>query len=157
MCWCTACLSVVGFCKVIFVPVNTISRMQILLDIPHGCGWFVGAIGLIFSVYWFDSHSCTIPLARSPLDIVFDSVNWFMLMPVAWYVALANSLFPRFMRSMKASRRVCSHPHSMVVSSLRLLGGSLSLNVGQNSRIVSPGVLTSWRCALTAASFLEVS
>ena len=76
MCWCTACLSVVGFCKVIFVPVNAISRMQILLDIPHGCGWFVGAIGLILSVYWFDSHSCMISLARSPLDIVFDSVNY---------------------------------------------------------------------------------
>ena len=131
MCWCVACLSVVGFCGVILVPVNAISRMQILLDIPHGCGWSVGAIDLIFSVYWFDSHSCAIPLARSPLDIVFDSVNWFMLMPVA----LANSLFPIIIRSMKASRRVCSHPHCMVVSSLWLMGSGRLLNVGQNSCI----------------------
>ena len=122
---------------VIFVPLNAISRTQILLDIPHGCGWFVDAVlGLVFSVYWFDSHSSMTPFARSSPDIVFDFANWSILMPVAWCVALANSLFPPSMRSMKASRRVCIHPHSVVVSSLRPLGDDLLLNIGLTSRRV---------------------
>ena len=116
---------------VIAVPMSSISRTQVLLDILHGCGGFVGAVlGLVLRTYWSDSHSSTIPLARSPLDILFD---WSILMPVAWYVALANSLLPLWMRNMKASRRVCIHPHSVVVSSLRSLGGDLLLVVGLNS------------------------
>ena len=123
-----------GSRMVIAVPMSAISRTQILLDILHGCGWFVGAVlGLVFRTYWSDSHNSTIPLARSPLDILFDFSNWSILMPVAWYVALANSLLPLLMRNMKASRRVCIHPHSVVVSSLRSLGGDLLLVVGLNS------------------------
>ena len=115
---------------VIAVPINAISRTQVLLDLSHCCGWFVGAVlGLVFSVYWLVSHNPMIPLARSPLDTVLDFANWSMLMPVIWYMALANSLFPQVMRSIKASRRACIHPHSMRVSSLRSLWGGSLLNV----------------------------
>ena len=80
---------------VIFVPLNAIARTQILSDVPHGCSWFVDVVlGLVFSVYWFDSHSSMIPFSRSSLDIVFEFANWSILMPVAWCMALANSLFP---------------------------------------------------------------
>ena len=120
-----------------FVPVNAISRTQILSGVPHSCNGFVDAVlGLVFCVYWFDSHSSMIPFARSSLDIVFEFANWSILMPVAWCVALASSLFPPSMRSMKASRRVCIHPHSVVVSSLRPLGDDLLLNIGLTSRRV---------------------
>ena len=105
---------------VIVVPINAISRTQVLFDIPHCCGWFVGSVlGLNLLVYLSASHNSTIPLARSPLDTVLDFANWSMLMPVIWYMALANSLFPQLMRSINASRRVCIHPHSVYVSSLR--------------------------------------
>ena len=68
----------------ILVPVNDISRMQVLLDVSHDCGWSVGAVGLVLYMYRPDSHNCEIPLAMSLLDMVFDSVNLFMLMPVVW-------------------------------------------------------------------------
>ena len=61
---------------VIVVPINAISRTQVSLDIPHRCGWFVGSVlGLGFVVYSSVPHSSMIPLARSPLDIVFDSAK----------------------------------------------------------------------------------
>ncbi len=105
---------------VIVVPINAISRTQILFDIPHCCGWFDGSVlGLSLFVYWSVSHSSAIPLARSSFDIFLDFANWSILIPVIWYTALAKSLFPPLMRSIKASRRVCIHPHSVYVSSLR--------------------------------------
>ena len=119
---------------VILVPVNAIARTQVLSGMPRGCGWSSDVVlALVFRAYWFDSHSSMIPFSRSLLDIVFEFANWFILMPVVWCMALANSLFPPWMRSMKASRRVCIHPHSVVVSSPCSLGGVLLLNFGLNS------------------------
>ena len=44
--------SVLGGRIVIFVPANAISMMQISLDIPHSCGWFVGGkLGLGLCMY----------------------------------------------------------------------------------------------------------
>ena len=131
ICWFFLWLSGVGCRMLIVVPTNAISMTQVLLDLSHCGGWFVGAVlGLVFSVYWFVSHSSTTPLARSPVDTVLDFVNWSMLMPVIWYMALANSLFPQVMRSIKASRRACIHPHSVEVSSLRSWWGGSLLDVG---------------------------
>ena len=116
---------------VMVVPIHAISRTQVLLDLSHCCVWFVVAVlGLVFSVYWLVSHSSMIPLARSPLDTVLDFAYWSILMPVVWCMALANSLFPPVMRSIKASRRACIHPHSVEVSSLRSWWGGSLLDVG---------------------------
>ena len=90
-------------------------------------------LGLNLCTYSFDSQSSSIPRARFPCDSFRDSANLFMLMPVVWYVALVSSLFPRVMRSMKASSSACIHPHSKVVSSVRpLLSGSPE-NIGLHS------------------------
>ena len=43
-------------------------------------------------------------------------------------MALASSRFPVLMRSINASKRVCIHPHSVVVSSLCSSGGGLPPN-----------------------------
>ena len=92
-----------GLCGVSVVPINSISNMHILSPLC-GSRWFIGAIaGLIFRTYLPDSHSSPIPFTRSPHVILFDDCSWFMLMPVAWYVASAHSLFPELMRSMNAS------------------------------------------------------
>ena len=56
-----------------------------------------------------------------------------MLMPVVWYIALASSIFPRLIRSMKASSSVCIHPHSVMVSSVRPFSFGLPANIGLNS------------------------
>ena len=52
MCRFRAWFSVLGGRNVIFVPANAISMMQISLDIPHSCGWFVGGkLGLGLCMY----------------------------------------------------------------------------------------------------------
>ena len=80
---------------VILVPVNAIARTQVLSGMPRGCGWSLDVVlAFGFCAYWFDSHSSMIPFSRSSLDIVFEFANWFILMPVVWCMALANSLFP---------------------------------------------------------------
>ena len=120
---------VLGFRRMSSVPWSSISRTDTLLDFPHGCGWFAGAVvGLLFCVYWFDSHSSAIPFSKSPHVTLLEALNWSMLMPVTRYVALASSCFPVSMCSINASKRVCIHPHSISVSSLFFLRGCLLLN-----------------------------
>ena len=135
---------------VILVPMNAIARTQVLSGMPRGCGWSLDVVlAFDFFSYWFDSHSSMIPFSRSLLDIDFEFANWSILIPVVRYMAFANSLFPPWMRSMKASRRVCIHPHSVVVSSSCLLGGVSLLNFGLNSCRVSHSFLyfaKVWRC-----------
>ena len=50
--------------------------------------------------------------------MALDPLYWSMFMPVVRLMAVANSSFPEGMRSRKAARRVCIHPHSMGVSFL---------------------------------------
>ena len=125
---------IVGGRILIPVPSNVISRMQAFLGISHTCGWSdCGMLGLSFCIYLFDSQSSAIPCARVPCDIFRDSANLFMLTPVVWYVALVSSLFPRVMRSMKASSSACIHPHSKMVSSVRPLLSGFPENIGLKS------------------------
>ena len=83
ICWYFAWFDVAGGRIVTLVPLSAISSMQMLLDIPHSCGWSVcGMLGLNSWTYLFDFQSSAIPRARSPCDIFRDSEKLFMLMPV---------------------------------------------------------------------------
>ena len=126
MCVELVCVSTVGVRGVRTEFTNSNSRTQGMWDSLHSWVWSFGAVvGSVFGLYLPDSHSSEIPIARSLHVILFDDSNWFMLMPVAWYVVLARCVFPELMRSMNASRRVCIHPHSMFVSSSFSLAGVL--------------------------------